>query len=257
MLTQYYKGKHFFQKYLASLGTDMPLAPPDERAEGKRFYRSSQAYLVNVYEFKDYIIGRKVTASSDDLPFRQTWIEFNGYGLKASNDVWIYGCGLDLDSKILHLCVSPNPDGALDFIQVKENHIEYDKSVEVFAQLVSFLKPEFVNTTTKSVRIGHTLKKGKRIDHISDYIVVYRKKPKSITKNLGTCPVDWQHRWHQSGHWRKIKGTGKDAEGNEVEERTWVKSCVKGPEDKPLVNKIRLVKDSLPPSFQQFRGITA
>jgi len=75
--------------------------------------------------------------------------------------------------------------------------------------------------------------------------LVYVCPKKLITKSLGgTRNIDWSHRWSVRGHWRGITGIGKDREGNYcVQDNTWVNHYTKGPEDKPLIKKVRIVKD--------------
>lgn len=54
--------------------------------------------------------------------------------------------------------------------------------------------------------------------------------------------IDWSHRWLVRGHWRKISGLGKDREGQYcIKDFTWVKEHEKGPEDAPLISKVRIV----------------
>lgn len=54
--------------------------------------------------------------------------------------------------------------------------------------------------------------------------------------------IDWSHRWEVRGHWRKVHGLGKDRAGDYVVTGwTWVRDFVKGPEDKPLIKKTRVV----------------
>lgn len=54
--------------------------------------------------------------------------------------------------------------------------------------------------------------------------------------------IDFSHRWEVRGHWRRVSGIGKDREGNyEVRGLTWVTNCVKGPEELPLIQKLRWV----------------
>jgi hypothetical protein len=54
--------------------------------------------------------------------------------------------------------------------------------------------------------------------------------------------IDFSHRWEVRGHWRRVAGMGKDREGNyEVRGLTWVKDCVKGPEELPIIQKLRWV----------------
>lgn len=52
--------------------------------------------------------------------------------------------------------------------------------------------------------------------------------------------IDWSHRWEVRGHWRRVKGLGKDRAGDYVVRGfTWVRDFVKGPADLPLVTKTR------------------
>lgn len=54
--------------------------------------------------------------------------------------------------------------------------------------------------------------------------------------------VDWSHRWEVRGHWRKVDMIGKDRSGVYcVQGFTWVTPFVKGPEDQPLIQKMRIV----------------
>ena len=60
----------------------------------------------------------------------------------------------------------------------------------------------------------------------------------------GSFQVDWSHRWEVRGHWRSIAcgKVGKDQNQNyNVNGLTWVKSHSKGPEEKDMVKKIRVV----------------
>jgi len=69
--------------------------------------------------------------------------------------------------------------------------------------------------------------------------VIYVGKRKTIEAQ-GNRSVDWSHKWLVSGHWRDIKGIGKDRDGKYVEkDRTWVVPHKKG--KGVLVDKIRKV----------------
>jgi len=85
--------------------------------------------------------------------------------------------------------------------------------------------------------------------------------PKSMKKKLGPR-IDWKHpgfshRWEVRGHWsyfwkdkeNKIVDYmrfGKDQNGDYCERgRTWVKEYEKGPEDKNLIRKQRIIKTPL------------
>ena len=61
-------------------------------------------------------------------------------------------------------------------------------------------------------------------------------------KSVGHREIEWSHRWSVRGHWRDHGGIGKDRDDNYcIEGKTWVKSHAKGPEDKLVIKKQRLV----------------
>lgn len=78
--------------------------------------------------------------------------------------------------------------------------------------------------------------------------------PKELRKSVEASHrgIDWQHRWEVRGHWRGLflKGTeeidfsrvGKNRDEEEVVPGyTWVKEHLKGPENAPVVKKLRSV----------------
>jgi hypothetical protein len=80
---------------------------------------------------------------------------------------------------------------------------------------------------------------------------IFHVVPRNMYKRYGLGPgreIDWTHRWSVRGHWvhftDKAK-VGKNRAGEYVERgRTWRSEHEKGPEDKVLVKKTRLVKES-------------
>ena len=52
---------------------------------------------------------------------------------------------------------------------------------------------------------------------------------------------EYSHRWEVRGHWRKTKMLGKDPEGNLIEGKTWIRDHVRGPVDKVLIKKVRVL----------------
>jgi hypothetical protein len=69
-------------------------------------------------------------------------------------------------------------------------------------------------------------------------------RPKRIGASLSTDSrhIDWSHAWLVRGHWRKTDGIGKDRAGDYcVQGMTWVTEHTKGPDDAPIVPKVRLV----------------
>lgn len=74
-------------------------------------------------------------------------------------------------------------------------------------------------------------------------------KPQQRTaKEYTSRKIDWSHRFSVRGHWVRLASPtaiGKDREGNYAERgRTWRIAHVKGPEDKPLFQKTRIVPES-------------
>jgi hypothetical protein len=55
--------------------------------------------------------------------------------------------------------------------------------------------------------------------------------------------VEWSHRWRVRGHWRHLPDRiGRDREGMPIKDYTWVQDHVKGPENQPIIEKVRVVK---------------
>jgi len=114
----------------------------------------------------------------------------------------------------------------------------------VVCRLLSKLKQEDVGTDQVSrkvwLRIG-----GEKVKRKISQVI--RVCPKAAVKNLkpiGHHEVDWGQRWVVRGHWRRLGdgqiGKNRAGEYNTVG-FTWVVPYVKGPEDKPLIKKERLV----------------
>lgn len=75
---------------------------------------------------------------------------------------------------------------------------------------------------------------------------IIRVSPKNTNEALAQPvmgkSIDWSHRWEVRGHWRRIEGIGKNRVGDySVMGFTWVKDHAKGPEDKILIKKTRVV----------------
>lgn len=105
----------------------------------------------------------------------------------------------------------------------------------------------------ESARIPTHIKKGKqRYGHIEVKrivrVVKRNVKRENVLPITNSGKIDWQHRWERIGHWRKLAngGLGKDRNGDYcIPGFTWVVETVCGPDDKPIIKKVRLVaKDS-------------
>jgi hypothetical protein len=100
-----------------------------------------------------------------------------------------------------------------------------------------------IETTNEAVKIKTD---GQKVHHrLRKIIRVVPKGRASETKAAFGRTINWSHRFEVRGHWRKSDTLGKDREGNYcVEGYTWVVPHTRGPEELPLVKKVRLVADS-------------
>jgi hypothetical protein len=93
-----------------------------------------------------------------------------------------------------------------------------------------------VQSVSDRIKIG----KNKEIHKIKTVVRVVPKK--NFDPSIYSSKIDWSHRWEVMGHWRKIDGIGKDREGNyNTRGFTWIIPHVRGPEDKKIVKKIRVI----------------
>lgn len=91
-----------------------------------------------------------------------------------------------------------------------------------------------------SERIKIRINGEKVIKKIKEVVICCENKRKDKYEKENSIEVNWSHRWEVRGHWRRIKGLGKNREGRyEVNNMTWVNPCVKGPESKNIVKKKR------------------
>jgi hypothetical protein len=101
-----------------------------------------------------------------------------------------------------------------------------------------------VEHTSAKVYMPRVEKRHKYRPHeIRRIVRIVPKKEKERTPPLTPGGVvDWSHRWEVRGHWRRVKGIGKDRAGDySVVGHTWVRDFTKGPPDLPLVVKTRVV----------------
>lgn len=84
---------------------------------------------------------------------------------------------------------------------------------------------------------------GKKIQHrISKVYYVSNKKYAAQAQKGEPKEIDWSCAWMVRGHWRHIPGRkGKDRDGNPKSDYTWVASYTKGPEEKEIFIKPRVV----------------
>lgn len=95
--------------------------------------------------------------------------------------------------------------------------------------------------TRQSVKLGTG--KTKRLHRIRRVIYVSPKNKYETLESLTARNIDWTHRFVVRGHWRACDGRlGKNRAGEYcVSNFTWVTEHERGPEDKPLIKKVRVV----------------
>lgn len=96
-----------------------------------------------------------------------------------------------------------------------------------------------VERTHQHLNIG-TSKKPKL--HTIKKIIHVRPRRIGSSQATDSRQIDWSHAWLVRGHWRKTNGLGKDRAGDYcVSGMTWVNEHRKGPDDVPVVPKVRFV----------------
>jgi hypothetical protein len=200
-------------------------------------------------------------------------IDLNTGGIIPGSE--IAGAGYDLDENVMYILCTPhqvdkkrfalndasepgdfrlfkNPIEDFDFTKQREpTYAMVLQTLLTVAQMTRYLQTEFVDAERRTFVERKRMRRGKLIEELSEFQVIYRKQPHKYDPKNPDADVDWQHRWHVRGHWRKVKDIGYDIDGNEMKGWTWVKAHVKGPEDKPLVERTRIIKDSLPPQYKR------
>ncbi len=87
--------------------------------------------------------------------------------------------------------------------------------------------------------------KKKKVRIPKPFVYIVGRKPSSGNSGGSHEPteMEWTHQWRVRGHWRARNGIGKDRMGRYNQGgRTWISDHVRGPEDKPLVEKRRIVR---------------
>ncbi len=129
---------------------------------------------------------------------------------------------------------------------IEAERIEREISLSVIARFSHGLlfnkfstAPPDMNGLSRQQRRSLGLKK------ISDVVHIYpeRAKPrKSYAVSTGIANFEHTHRFDRSGHFRRIKGIGKDQTGTYgIEGLTWVKNHIVGSDDKPYIPKTRVI----------------
>jgi hypothetical protein len=113
----------------------------------------------------------------------------------------------------------------------------------VFSGLLDGLEKQKIikRKNCTSVRIKKPGKAKKKIRIPKPFVYIIGKSQGSGSGEAGDTEMIYAHQWRVRGHWRIIATIGKDFRGNYNQNgRTWVSDHIKGPDDKPLVEKYRV-----------------
>lgn len=111
----------------------------------------------------------------------------------------------------------------------------------IVQQMLTRFYGEQVGTIAGRQRIKR-LSPGKGKHTIREVIFISPRRQSIYTNEGSGKTIDYSHRFAVRGHWRRVSGIGKDRQGNYcIQGYTWVVDSIKGPEDKPLINKTRVI----------------
>lgn len=214
----------------------------------------------------DYSKGKELIL---DLPFKECFFEIYGHtisnaGTFSGSDYHRLGIndlvGANIDVDICGIFVQEIRPGKYDFTNLFRTSSVHEGLNKVLFFLnknngneasKSYVKT-FLDVLTKEnrglIKYNHYEKikfNGEKFQtRIKDVICVGRKQDQKEESRAFNIKIDWTHRWEVSGHWRKISGIGKDREGNYcIEGFTWIIEHERGPEDKVLIKKTRIINN--------------
>lgn len=124
----------------------------------------------------------------------------------------------------------------------EETTLDSTRRQLIFAFLKIMEKNTTASETTRDI-VKYRVSGTNYIHRINQVVRVLPKNTnKSLVKPLFGNTLTWSHRWTVRGHWRNIKGaTGRNRDGSLIKGFTWVKDHIKGPADKILVRKTRVL----------------
>jgi hypothetical protein len=197
-------------------------------------------------------------------PFTSQWIEISSRGRDSQTpSLMVHGYVVT----ILGMMVNESSPGVYDIFTLEDREINgaHLKKFNVarnvpgtdigntHLQMFFAVWMRAINSGALGVETGedfiflpkeNSKKKNKKSPHHIRRIVriVPKKLRDSITPTMSRGQIDFSHRWEVRGHWRRVSGIGKDRNGDYlIRGLTWVMDCVKGPEEKPVIKKIRWV----------------
>lgn len=209
--------------------------------------------IISSQEEADSIKNREIPIS---LPFKTCFFEMQGRSALMSEERETKN-GKEIIHMICALIHEESPNNFYADVLIQSSNDgfyfhTYGKSdqnlmLNLIGCLDLILRKSRIGTENINERIKIRNNKSKEKEFIKIKNII-RVSSKNISKESYSKPiigqsVDWSHRWEVGGHWRRIKSIGKNREGNyDVDGFTWVVPHVKGPEDKIVVKKTRLIQ---------------
>lgn len=202
---------------------------------------------------------QKYSSRPLDLPFTHCFVESlqNGNPLDSLSggtvpleDAGMNLCGFlisedeDLNYDVSAVCTPMNKFLDMGGVPVIVNGRKFPMVIAIMGKIIEHINDtknvvmgvEKVSIRSKG-RVGRNF-----IRHQINQVIHIQPKKQKAARGLGR-EIDWSHRWEVRGHWRKIAGLGKNRLGEYcVKGMTWVKAHTKGPEDKDVVPKTRVVQ---------------
>jgi hypothetical protein len=190
-----------------------------------------------------------------DIPFKTIWVEMgklNGLKYKLTVDYNQYkshepvvNCiGLlvhETTPKVFRMWGLFEVYGAFDDPDKKQLRVLETSTLSSLAQsMIDRINKETWGLEAPKTKLKIGTGNLKEIRRIRRVIHVTTKRN---TKNIKDShkKIDWSHAWTVRGHWRIIKGIGKDREDVEgIIGHTWIKSYLKGAGE--FIKKTRIIK---------------
>ena len=248
----------FFKKMVERLHDNHPiklLMKPHQEKILKEIIHDNEVFVFSPSEKDQRHIDVSEEEVKIDAPFKVFSIELAGKSLtsmpagEGNEDVRI--------EVILVHEISPCVYDFYDLVSANHPHggkiynINYCDSnqgehyrwhLNIMDEMLKILSSQKVGVENVNSKFKVGTGKNKYFHKIKKVIHVTPKKLMSEAKSSNGKVIDWTHRFSVRGHWRDHDGIGKDRDDNYcVEGKTWVKSHVRGPEDKPLIKKQRVV----------------
>lgn len=217
--------------------------------EEKQFFAmANEANSIVFYDLDDVVKDRTRFDLSQPLPFKTCAFEFHGNNSIVRFDGNLISCILAEEigpGKLnIYYSILQEDEHQMRIIEClndnADNHV-FHKIISVCLLAINEMS-HGASDPNSFIRIKNS--KGNKAKKFIRKVVHICPKLKSNT--LATSHgivINWSHRWEVRGHWRNIDGLGKDRSGEYcIMNKTWVIDHIKGPEDLPIIRKVRSVQ---------------